>query len=181
MVRHSVAGPVYLRSRLASLEGSLNLLRNNEITGLSLAPLSSRGPFGGAVRIRVEASGVRHSDALAVHGMLPDPAEPIVPGHEVIGLIEAVAAGVSNWKIGDRVGVPLGSRRTGNSSSPESARNRGQWNPVTRCFLSAPSRETMTGSIPRAEPFEGKPDRGFRLRRPAVGPHVQDPGAGSAR
>ena len=61
-------------------------------------------PAAGHVRIRVEACGICHSDALAVH---PHPATEIgvVPGHEVAGRIDAVGDGVTGWEVGDRAGV----------------------------------------------------------------------------
>jgi D-arabinose 1-dehydrogenase-like Zn-dependent alcohol dehydrogenase len=62
-------------------------------------------PKAGEVRIRVEACGVCHSDAFAVTGQYPGIAFPIVPGHEIAGLIDAVGAGVQEWKVGQRVGV----------------------------------------------------------------------------
>jgi len=62
-------------------------------------------PRPGQVRIRVEACGICHSDALAVEGLLPNAEFPRVPGHEAIGRIDALGAGVTNWKVGQRVGV----------------------------------------------------------------------------
>src|SRR6185503_8212745 len=62
-------------------------------------------PNPGHVRIRVEACGVCHSDALAVEGILPNAEFPRVPGHEAIGRVDAVGAGVMAWRIGQRVGV----------------------------------------------------------------------------
>src|SRR5580693_8398000 len=62
-------------------------------------------PGAGQVRIRVEACGVCHSDAATVTGMYPGLKLPRVPGHEVVGRIEALGNGVSKWKIGQRVGV----------------------------------------------------------------------------
>jgi len=65
--------------------------------------VSEPGP--GQVRIRVEACGVCHSDVATVTGTYPGLTLPRVPGHEVVGRIEALGAGVSRWKIGKRVGV----------------------------------------------------------------------------
>ncbi|MDF2583059.1 MAG: alcohol dehydrogenase [Mycobacterium sp.] len=65
-------------------------------------PLTAPGPQ--EVRIRVEACGVCHSDSLAVEGALPVE-YPRVPGHEVVGTIDAVGDGVQAWRIGQRVGV----------------------------------------------------------------------------
>ncbi|HEV3357422.1 MAG TPA: alcohol dehydrogenase catalytic domain-containing protein [Pseudonocardiaceae bacterium] len=62
-------------------------------------------PEPGHVRIRVEACGVCHTDVVAVEGMRPDPAAPIVPGHELVGVIDAIGAGVHAWHVGERVGV----------------------------------------------------------------------------
>ena len=62
-------------------------------------------PGPGQVRIRVEACGVCHSDAATVEGQFPGIAYPRVPGHEAIGRIDSVGSGVTNWKVGQRVGV----------------------------------------------------------------------------
>ncbi|CAG6392652.1 alcohol dehydrogenase catalytic domain-containing protein [Streptomyces cocklensis] len=62
-------------------------------------------PGAGEVRLRVEACGVCHTDVLAAEGVRADPAHPIVPGHEIVGVVDAVGAGVTAWREGDRVGV----------------------------------------------------------------------------
>src|SRR5882762_10891157 len=62
-------------------------------------------PRVGQVRIRVEACGICHTDAATVTGIYPGLVLPRVPGHEVVGRIEALGSGVSKWKIGQRVGV----------------------------------------------------------------------------
>ncbi len=62
-------------------------------------------PAGGTVRIKVQACGICHSDALAKEGHWPGIAYPRVPGHEVAGVIDAVGAGVTAWQRGQRVGV----------------------------------------------------------------------------
>ncbi len=59
----------------------------------------------GSVRIRVEACGVCHSDSLTKEGSFPGIQYPRVPGHEVVGVIDAVGSGVAGWKPGQRVGV----------------------------------------------------------------------------
>jgi propanol-preferring alcohol dehydrogenase len=64
-------------------------------------------PRLGQVRIRVEACGICHTDAHTVNGTYPGITLPRVPGHEVIGRIDALGPGVSRWKIGQRVGVGL--------------------------------------------------------------------------
>jgi propanol-preferring alcohol dehydrogenase len=64
-------------------------------------------PGARQVRIRVEACGICHTDAATVMGIYPSLTLPRVPGHEVVGRIEALGSGVSKWKIGQRVGVGL--------------------------------------------------------------------------
>jgi D-arabinose 1-dehydrogenase-like Zn-dependent alcohol dehydrogenase len=64
-------------------------------------------PGAGQVRIRVEACGICHTDSATVTGAYPGLTLPRVPGHEVVGRIEALGSGVSKWKIGQRVGVGL--------------------------------------------------------------------------
>jgi D-arabinose 1-dehydrogenase-like Zn-dependent alcohol dehydrogenase len=62
-------------------------------------------PDAGQVRIRVQASGICHSDSLTKDGLWPGIRYPRVPGHEVAGIIDAVGPGVAGWKAGERVGV----------------------------------------------------------------------------
>ena len=61
-------------------------------------------PVEGHVRIKVQACGVCHSDVLTKEGW-PGIQYPRVPGHEVVGIIDELGAGVSEWKQGQRVGV----------------------------------------------------------------------------
>lgn len=70
-----------------------------ELTDLPVAP-----PAPGFVRLRVQACGVCHSDAGTVEAIFPI-AFPRVPGHEVVGVIDAVGDGVHRWQVGQRVGV----------------------------------------------------------------------------
>jgi D-arabinose 1-dehydrogenase-like Zn-dependent alcohol dehydrogenase len=62
-------------------------------------------PGAGAVRIKVQACGVCHSDSITKEGLFPGIQYPRVPGHEVVGVVDALGAGVTNWKPGQRVGV----------------------------------------------------------------------------
>jgi len=62
-------------------------------------------PGAGFVRVRIEASGICHSDVLTKEGLWPGLALPRVPGHEIAGVVDAVGPGVSSWSPGDRVGV----------------------------------------------------------------------------
>jgi D-arabinose 1-dehydrogenase-like Zn-dependent alcohol dehydrogenase len=57
------------------------------------------------VRVKVEACGICHSDVLVKEGRWPGLEYPRVPGHEIAGRVDAVGADVSNWKVGQRVGV----------------------------------------------------------------------------
>lgn len=62
-------------------------------------------PDAGHVRIKVQACGVCYSDALTKEGAWPGIEYPRIPGHEVVGIIDEVGAGVSAWSTGQRVGV----------------------------------------------------------------------------
>jgi D-arabinose 1-dehydrogenase-like Zn-dependent alcohol dehydrogenase len=62
-------------------------------------------PGPGTVRIKVQACGICHSDTITKEGLFPGMEYPRVPGHEVVGVIDAVASGVPRWKTGQRVAV----------------------------------------------------------------------------
>src|SRR5437764_308960 len=62
-------------------------------------------PGAGAVRIKVHACGICHSDSLTKEGAFPGIQYPRVPGHEVAGVIDAIGPGVAGWEPGQRVGV----------------------------------------------------------------------------
>src|SRR5882672_205635 len=72
---------------------------------LQAVELPMAEPPPGHVRVRVEACGVCHSDALTVEGGFPGLTYPRVPGHEAIGKIDALGSGVEQWRVGQRVGV----------------------------------------------------------------------------
>lgn len=68
----------------------------------------------GQVRIRVEASGLCHTDIHAANGDRPvKPSPPFVPGHEGVGLVEALGDGVTRLAVGQRVAVPWLGRACG--------------------------------------------------------------------
>ena len=68
-------------------------------------PLPVLGP--GQVRVEVEASGLCHTDIHAAHGDWPvKPAPPFIPGHEGVGIVTELGAGVSEVAVGDRVAMP---------------------------------------------------------------------------
>ncbi len=62
-------------------------------------------PGPGQVRVKVEACGICHSDALVKEGLWPGLQYPRVPGHEIAGRVDAVGANVTSWAVGQRVGV----------------------------------------------------------------------------
>lgn len=64
-----------------------------------------RDPGPGEIRVKVEACGVCHSDAVTKLGSYPGLTLPRVPGHEIAGRVDAVGANVTTWKVGNRVGV----------------------------------------------------------------------------
>jgi propanol-preferring alcohol dehydrogenase len=69
--------------------------------------LPDRTPAAGEIRVKVSACGVCRTDLHVVDGELAHPTLPIVPGHEIVGRIDAIGADVdSGLKIGDRVGIP---------------------------------------------------------------------------
>jgi alcohol dehydrogenase, propanol-preferring len=62
-------------------------------------------PGHGEVRVRVFACGVCGSDRVSAEALLRDPSVPIVPGHEIVGEIDAIGDGVRRHRVGDRIGV----------------------------------------------------------------------------
>ncbi|MDD9732368.1 zinc-dependent alcohol dehydrogenase family protein [Mameliella sp. AT18] len=69
-----------------------------------LLPIPEPGP--GEVRLRVEACGVCRTDLHIVDGELTEPVLPLIPGHEIVGRIDAIGAGVHAFALGQRAGVP---------------------------------------------------------------------------
>ncbi|PPE69942.1 zinc-dependent alcohol dehydrogenase family protein [Caldimonas thermodepolymerans] len=63
-------------------------------------------PGSGEVRLRVHACAVCRTDLHVVHGELPHPRLPLVPGHEIVGEVDALGPGVTGWRPGQRAGVP---------------------------------------------------------------------------
>ena len=73
---------------------------------LHFTELPDRQPGPGEIRIKVTACGVCRTDLHVVDGELPNPLLPIIPGHEIVGRIDAIGAGVDGLRVGERVGVP---------------------------------------------------------------------------
>ena len=73
---------------------------------LEWTELADRVPGPGMIRVKVAACGVCRTDLHVVDGELPNPVLPIIPGHEIVGRIDAVGPGVEGLRLGERVGIP---------------------------------------------------------------------------
>ena len=73
---------------------------------LEWTELADQKPGPGEVRLKVAACGVCRTDLHVVDGELPDPKLPIIPGHEIVGRIDEIGAGVEGLRVGERIGVP---------------------------------------------------------------------------
>ena len=73
---------------------------------LTLRELPEPAPDPGEVRVRVRACGLCHTDLHTVEGDLPLPKLPLVPGHQVVGIVDATGPQVRRLREGDRVGIP---------------------------------------------------------------------------
>ena len=73
---------------------------------LALAELPLPEPAPGQVRLRVRACGVCHTDLHLAEGEIALPKLPVVPGHQIVGQVDALGEGVTRFALGDRVGVP---------------------------------------------------------------------------
>ena len=67
---------------------------------------TDRQPGPGEIRVKVSACGVCRTDLHVVDGELPNPQVPIIPGHEIVGRIDVIGAGVEGLHVGERVGIP---------------------------------------------------------------------------
>lgn len=74
--------------------------------GLIDEEVATPEPAAGQVRIAVSACGVCRTDLHVIDDELPDTSLPIIPGHEIVGRVDALGAGVRDFSVGDRVGVP---------------------------------------------------------------------------
>jgi alcohol dehydrogenase, propanol-preferring len=73
---------------------------------LEWTELPDRRPGPGQIRVAIAACGVCRTDLHVVDGELPHPQVPIIPGHQIVGRIDVLGAGVDGLRIGERVGVP---------------------------------------------------------------------------
>ena len=74
--------------------------------GLEWTELADRQPGPGEIRVKVGACGVCRTDLHVVDNELPDLKVPIIPGHEIVGRIDAIGPGVEGLRMGERVGIP---------------------------------------------------------------------------
>ena len=82
-------------------------------TALEWTELPDRLPGPGEIRVTVGACGVCRTDLHVVDGELPEAMLPIIPGHEIVGRIDALGSGVDALRIGERVGIPWLARTCG--------------------------------------------------------------------
>lgn len=73
---------------------------------LALADLPLPVPGPGQVRLKVRACGVCHTDLHLAEGEIDTPTLPVIPGHQVVGEVDALGEGVTRFRVGDRAGVP---------------------------------------------------------------------------
>ncbi len=73
---------------------------------LELREIETPVPAAGEVRLRIQCCGICHTDLHTVEGELTLPKLPIVPGHQVVGFVDALGAGTKLFREGDRVGIP---------------------------------------------------------------------------
>ena len=73
---------------------------------LEWTEFAERQPGHGEIRVKVSACGVCRTDLHVVDGELPNPQVPIIPGHEIVGRIDVIGAGVEGLHLGERVGIP---------------------------------------------------------------------------
>jgi alcohol dehydrogenase, propanol-preferring len=73
---------------------------------LVLRDVPKPNPEPGQLLVRVSACAVCRTDLHIVDGELPDPKLPLIPGHQIVGRIEAVGTGAEKFSIGERVGIP---------------------------------------------------------------------------
>ena len=82
------------------------MVLNRPNTPLEWTDLPDRQPGPGEIRVKVLACGVCRTDLHVLDGELPNPRSPIIPGHEIVGRIDAVGPGVAGLALGERVGIP---------------------------------------------------------------------------
>lgn len=85
----------------------MHAMRLNHIgSPLEWTELPDRSPERGQIRVKVLACGVCRTDLHVIDGELSAPQVPIIPGHEIVGRIDAIGAEVKGFEMGERVGIP---------------------------------------------------------------------------
>jgi propanol-preferring alcohol dehydrogenase len=84
----------------------LEASRSIEQNPLQLKKLDVPSPNRRQVRVRVSCCGLCHTDLHTVEGDLPLPLLPVVPGHQIVGTVDAIGDQVRDLRVGDRVGIP---------------------------------------------------------------------------
>jgi propanol-preferring alcohol dehydrogenase len=82
------------------------MLLKQSRTPLEWSELPDREPGPGEIRVAIGACGVCRTDLHVLDGELPNPKLPVIPGHEIVGRIDAIGRGVGDLQPGQRVGVP---------------------------------------------------------------------------
>lgn len=82
------------------------ILREAAAGKVEAAEMPLPEPVPGQIRLKVQACGVCRTDLHVVDGELPEPKLPVVPGHEIVGRVDALGEGVECFTLGQRVGVP---------------------------------------------------------------------------
>lgn len=89
--------------RAMLLDGVVDLAAHSQPLRLADIPVPEPGP--GEVRIRVSVCAVCHTELDEIEGRTPPPGYPVVPGHQIVGTVDATGDNVTRHKVGDRVGV----------------------------------------------------------------------------
>jgi propanol-preferring alcohol dehydrogenase len=84
----------------------LKRARHVDENPLELAEVETPTPRVHEIRIAVRACGVCHTDLHTVEGEITLPRLPVIPGHQIVGVVDRVGQNASHFRVGDRVGVP---------------------------------------------------------------------------
>jgi Alcohol dehydrogenase GroES-like domain len=100
------------------------------------------------VRIRVHACRVCHSDSITVEGRVPGLSYPRIPGHEVIGVIDALGPNVEGWDVGARAGAPVMA-----ATPPTCWHSPRRWRTFRRPSILWSPRRSSAPALPHSMPF----------------------------
>ena len=116
-------------------------------TPLEWSDLPDRQPGPGEIRVKVLACGVCRTDLHVVDGELPDPKSPIIPGHEIVGRIDAIGAGVA------ALSLASGSEFRGSAAPAASAPIARDTTKICAIIRSSPDTRATAGSRRRRSPM----------------------------